>query len=55
MTKSEEDEMERQLITGIAYDRNEAKVTLTDGAGPAPQVVAHRSSARSRMPASTST
>ncbi len=24
-----EDEMERQLITGIAYDKNEAKVTLT--------------------------
>lgn len=24
-----EDEMERQLITGIAYDRNEAKITLT--------------------------
>ena len=24
------DEMERQLITGIAHDRNEAKITLTD-------------------------
>jgi aspartate kinase len=26
----EESEMERQLITGIAHDRNEAKITLTD-------------------------
>jgi aspartate kinase len=25
-----EEDMERQLITGIAYDRNEAKVTVTD-------------------------
>jgi aspartate kinase len=36
----EEDEMERQLITGIAYDRNEAKVTLTD-VPDRPGVVAH--------------
>jgi aspartate kinase len=36
----EEDAMERQLITGIAYDRNEAKVTLTD-VPDRPGVVAH--------------
>jgi aspartate kinase len=35
-----EDEMERQLITGVAYDRNEAKVTLTD-VPDRPGVVAH--------------
>jgi aspartate kinase len=35
-----DDEMERQLITGIAYDRNEAKVTLTD-VPDRPGVVAH--------------
>jgi aspartate kinase len=28
--EEEIDEMERQLITGIAHDKNEAKITLTD-------------------------
>ena len=49
----EEAKMERQLITGIAHDKNEAKVTLT--AVPDRPARSRRSSRRWPKPASTST
>ncbi len=52
--EEEIDDMERQLITGIAHDKNEAKITLTSVPRHA-RARSPRSSRRSPTPTSTST